>query len=515
MTQVIPVAELLEPLHHPAGTGALPCGDWGDEQDGILQELLDAVANPLVVVRRQAEKDGETVEVAELKPKRSSDPGWNQVLNATLSLFRGGNVEFSGRSIKTTPSKHVGVAAVMTLAAVEVHGLAGLAGGFELLGGLMERFWDSIHPLPVSGKHFRRSNQIQKLQAPWGELNDGWRLLQRLSQKALFVADRDGPLPILLAVRSAPGAVVPGLPPGDRIPPEAAEGLKAMNLEAVAEARGLVDRAIQSVEGVVLILRQKVGEDAGIRFDDLLAVLNALAAFLAEAKPTAVIAGASPGTSGSTLIVLSGRAVTSRQDAMEAMASVARYLKSNDPASPVPTLLDRAARAIGRRFGELLRDLDLCESACVEFAGISGDPGVANEAGTTPPDPEPGTKLAQAAKPKSSPMPDKQLATKVGAGQSSPAQQLIPIVHSNDMDIWKVNSQTEAVGLLGAVSGYFRQHEPASPVPYLIQRAVGLVGRDFLSLLIELFAEGDATARFRALSGLVEVSPLQSKAENG
>ena len=62
------------------------------------------------------------------------------------------------------------------------------------------------------------------------------------------------------------------------------------------------------------------------------------------------------------------------------------------------------------------------------------------------------------------------------------------------------HSRSEAIRVLTQIAEYFRKTEPASPVPYFIDRAVRLVDRNFMSLLGDLVP--DAVSRFQTLAGV-------------
>lgn len=62
------------------------------------------------------------------------------------------------------------------------------------------------------------------------------------------------------------------------------------------------------------------------------------------------------------------------------------------------------------------------------------------------------------------------------------------------------NSRDDIVTMLDGICRWYRQNEPASPVPILLERARQLVAKDFLTLLQELAPDG--TTQFRHLAGL-------------
>ncbi|MFT3867649.1 MAG: type VI secretion system ImpA family N-terminal domain-containing protein [Nibricoccus sp.] len=63
-----------------------------------------------------------------------------------------------------------------------------------------------------------------------------------------------------------------------------------------------------------------------------------------------------------------------------------------------------------------------------------------------------------------------------------------------------IHTRADAVRVLHEVAEFFRKTEPASPVPYFVDRAARLVDRDFLGLLDELAP--DALPAFQSLAGV-------------
>ncbi|MFT3784260.1 MAG: type VI secretion system ImpA family N-terminal domain-containing protein [Nibricoccus sp.] len=63
-----------------------------------------------------------------------------------------------------------------------------------------------------------------------------------------------------------------------------------------------------------------------------------------------------------------------------------------------------------------------------------------------------------------------------------------------------IHSRSDAIRVLREVAEYFRKTEPASPVPYFLERAVRLVDCDFLGLLAELAPE--SVAGFQNVAGV-------------
>lgn len=56
--------------------------------------------------------------------------------------------------------------------------------------------------------------------------------------------------------------------------------------------------------------------------------------------------------------------------------------------------------------------------------------------------------------------------------------------------VGEIGSREDAVRMLDRIADYFEQHEPSSPVPFLLKRAKRLVAKDFMSILNDLAPGG-------------------------
>ena len=52
--------------------------------------------------------------------------------------------------------------------------------------------------------------------------------------------------------------------------------------------------------------------------------------------------------------------------------------------------------------------------------------------------------------------------------------------------IGPIKSRSEVVALLGEIETYFKNHEPSSPIPLIVQEMRKLVNRDFRELLQDI-----------------------------
>ena len=64
----------------------------------------------------------------------------------------------------------------------------------------------------------------------------------------------------------------------------------------------------------------------------------------------------------------------------------------------------------------------------------------------------------------------------------------------------EIRSREDAVRMLDKISEYFRRNEPSSPVPMLLQRAKGLIAKDFMEILKDLTPDAISQAEMYSRS---------------
>jgi type VI secretion system protein ImpA len=291
----------------------------------------------------------------------------------------------------STESKDLNVAAWLCEAAIHRRGLAGLADGLELMLGLSNRYWDSVHPLPERG-------DLEFRAAPFAWLN------------------RNLPL----ALQSV--ALAPGIGPDGR-------ALNLAGWEAVLRAERQLAQAAATKQGRFTppppapdqTLRSHFSAAAAIaprgyfdalahdwaRCDASLGELrNMLATRLGQAAPSlSALSGALQGCAGALddlgrlpapepeeedtmeppvsesaarqprLPALAREAIDSRAEAYRRLADVAEYLQRTEPHSPVPYLVRRAVAWGEMPLEELLEELLDSESDLKQIFRLLGTRG--------------------------------------------------------------------------------------------------------------------------------------------
>jgi type VI secretion system protein ImpA len=283
------------------------------------------------------------------KPERSvgnsvvpaQEPDWREVAQLGTALF--------GKT------KHLGVAALLARAACKEAGYLGAVKGLALVRGLLERYWDRVHPGldPDDGSAVLRLNALASLTV--GE--DGPRdLLREMSYAPLDTAlGRTG-----LRVRDltlAFGAATPGS--GEATPTE--EGVAAALGELLAQRADLgaaMQAGLEHAQAIRAVIEGRAANESP-DLTGLIKLTQAIAHGAARAQgngapENAAITGAAPAPGGATRAV---GAIRTREDCVRALDQVCEWFAHNEPSHPAPYVIQRAKRLVRMNFLEIIRDL--------------------------------------------------------------------------------------------------------------------------------------------------------------
>ena len=321
MSEAAVFGRSIEPWLQPvAGEGA-PCGPDLEYDDRFLDMLRAAQGKPAAQF------------VA------GEPPDWALVRQRAESLL--------------DSSRDLRLAAYWTRAAVNLDGFSGLQPGLALVRGLMENFWDGLHPLPDDGDHYARANVLAMLAHPDGLRGD-------LSRCVLCTARGTGELR-LRSIAVAYGR----LPARADEPACSREQVAQMLAAAAAQAPGLDEMVEAAVETARALAATGVGKVGGGAAPDLAPLLE-VARLARDAVPRAAPSTALAAPTAAREWRLhdepapaapNGVEVRSREDAMRAIDLVCEFLDRTEPSSPAQMLLRRARRMINQDFLQLIKEL--------------------------------------------------------------------------------------------------------------------------------------------------------------
>lgn len=321
--------ELVEALQAPVSE-ASPCGD-DLEYDPAFTALESSAQG------KAEQQFGDTVIPA-------VEPEWAAVAEQAQALLR--------------RSKDVRPAVLLLRAATRQQGVAGFCMGLELLTALLDRFWDGIHPKLDADDGNDPTMRLNAL-AP---LADEGMVLRDLYDARVGTAAGIGPIRVrdIAIAHNALAAVGT-----DALSASQVQG----GLELIHADQPQALQALQRVQTLVTGLQTLLGERTGRSETVDLARLRALGKVLQQATNALVGAAASAAADAAAGDAPAGEAaaagrpaaargeIQSRQDALQTLDRVIRYLEQAEPGNPAPLLIGRAKKLIGVDFFEIMANL--------------------------------------------------------------------------------------------------------------------------------------------------------------
>lgn len=325
--------ELAATLLAPIGD-ASPCGDDLEYDADFMALVADAQGKP-------EQQFGDTVIPA-------VEPEWREVGEKAENILR--------------RSKDVRAAVLLLRASTRMQGVQGFAAGLRLLNALLDTFWDGIHPKLDADDDNDPTMRLNAL-AP---LTDEATGLRDLYEAQVGNARGVGPIRVRdIAIAHNALTAVGG---------EATYSMAQVQggLEAIQAERPDAVAAALEVPALVEQLRKLIAERTGrtdaVDLDPLRSIARVLQKACASASGStadgaaAQDAGADAedtqagGTASARPAAARGE-IQSRQDAVQMLDRVIRYLEQAEPGNPAPLLIERAKKLIGVSFLEIMANL--------------------------------------------------------------------------------------------------------------------------------------------------------------
>jgi type VI secretion system protein ImpA len=263
-------------------------------------------------------------------------PDWREVEKRASALL--------GRS------KDIRVAVALCRAWVNVKGLPGLAAGVGLVCGLLERYWETVHPIAEDGDYFMRMNAVSSLNEVTGLLRD-LRQVDFLRSSAGVMSVRD-------AEALARGNTVEG---GHKM---SLDQLRLAVQDACRQENPIVVATAAAVDSLKRIVDLCMTNLPGAQRPETVGLQSLLAA-LHDLRPANMSASdtssglnpASQEQGGVPHQISQMGALRSRDDAISQLLAVADFVEKTEPTNPAPLLIRRAARLMRMGFIDILREL--------------------------------------------------------------------------------------------------------------------------------------------------------------
>ncbi|MBN1669522.1 MAG: type VI secretion system protein TssA [Kiritimatiellae bacterium] len=285
--------------------------------------------------------------------------------------------EISARCEELTGrSKNLRVILLLTLAEVCLDGVAGLRDGLALLHGVLERYWDQVYPRldpDDNNDPLERMNIIASLSPPPDAYQDPMRFKDRVLDAPLCESRQLGRYGLRHILTAAGELAVPEggeSPPSRSMIDGAFEDTPLEALQAVGQALG---ESVAHVKGLDAFLTEKVGAGRAPNLDDFVATLQR-----AETEVKAQLERRGYGEAGDAAAGATPAAaaagvpgeINSIQDVLKTLDRICSFYDRHEPSSPVPLLLRRAKRLVGKSFLDIIRDIS--PSAVQEVTVLSG-----------------------------------------------------------------------------------------------------------------------------------------------
>jgi type VI secretion system protein ImpA len=289
----------------------------------------------------------------------AAEPDWRAVLSLATQL--------------ASASRDLRVAAWLTRALAALHGYAGLAQGLAFIEGLLERFWDHVHPQLDADDGLDPTARINTLIA----LDDKTGLVRQVYAAPLALCSGLGPvslrdIDIAEGELPARGAEEPiGLADIDA-------GMLACEFSALTETAHSIELAGETMARIEALLTDRAGHRHAVGFPQMRALLRragaALEVRLSRHPGRVQLAAAQDGGGGEVPAARDPASISCGADVVFMLDRLCDYYARYEPSSPVPLLLKRARRLVDGSFIDILSDLTPGSLAEIKhLAGIATD----------------------------------------------------------------------------------------------------------------------------------------------
>lgn len=272
------------------------------------------------------------------------EPKWGVVKDKAIELL--------GRS------KDLRVAVYLTQALLKVDGFPGMGEGLAVVRGLLENFWDSVHPQLDPDDDNDPTFRVNTLSILF-DADTTLRNVREIPLVSSRALGRFSLRDIDIATGKSPAPADAEQPPAEMSVIEAA--FTECELETLQATADGVSQSIEQVGAIESALTEQVGAAQSASFSPLVKALQGIQDALNQQLARRGVAvegseGEAAGAAQGAAAPISG-AVNSRQDAILALDKICDYFRQNEPSSPVPLLLERAKALVSKSFVEIIQDI--------------------------------------------------------------------------------------------------------------------------------------------------------------
>ena len=266
-------------------------------------------------------------------------------------------------------------------AVVHLEGAPSIVDSMRLVAGLLERYWDEVHPVPEDGDAYARVNALNDMVSSAGLLGD--------LRGALIVDNRQ-----IGEVRARDVEIALGTLEPRSEDPQYGKSQVQQIFAAAADAdpalRTFASTAREHLERINSLMRDKVGYSSAPSLQPMIDLLDADQSLmpgemgssgdLLQDAGITDAGGAGGGGGGRAARAPSGPGLSgnieTRMDALRAIDMVCDYLERTEPTNPAQLLLRRARKLVDKNFLELVREFaPQSVEEVARILGVSADEG--------------------------------------------------------------------------------------------------------------------------------------------
>jgi len=276
----------------------------------------------------------------------AEDPDWKVVAKSAQALL--------------ARTKDLRVAVHLAKAVLRTGGIEGFAEALAVLRGLIDGYWDSVHPRLDPDDDNDPTMRMNALAA----LVDGPTLAA--VRVAPLVASRALGKFSLRDVAVASGELPP---PKDQAPVTMSTidgAFDSIEAEALTATTASAKSALDDVGTIETLVTEKVGGSRAVSLGKLTSMLATAHKLLAGALARRGGADAASTDGGGASVTEGGAAprrsgmpgqVNSREDVVKALEQIIAYYERQEPSSPLPIVMKRAKRLVTMSFLEIMKDV--------------------------------------------------------------------------------------------------------------------------------------------------------------
>ena len=283
-----------------------------------------------------------------------SEPRWRDVQKTALELL--------GKT------HDIRIAVILARALVDTQGFAGFHDALRLIRGFIDQYWETVYPLLDVEEN---NDPTERINALW-TLNYKDEFIDPIMRIPLCNSVKMGHYS-LRDIHIANKTLKPVTTNKDKEdePPDLNHieaAFKDSDPETLRNIQIDAGNALKEVKALDKVLDKKVESDNPVQFNDLIKVLEDINKVMEDrigkgnenpdanetVEPTEI-------TDSNQQLPSFGSiqqgGITSRDDIIRMLDRICDYYAENEPASPVPLLLQRAGRLVKKNFVEILEDM--------------------------------------------------------------------------------------------------------------------------------------------------------------